>query len=78
MHGTSNMNISCIKIYICIEIDDDDDDDDDDGFYAPEIEDRGAYCFCPVILSFHHSVMPSFCHSVILSETLTLLITFEQ
>ena len=24
-------------------------------FYAPEIEDRGAYCFCPV------------CHSVILS-----------
>ena len=32
-------------------------------FYAPEIEDRGAYCFC---------------HSVILSETLTLLITFEQ
>ena len=35
-------------------------------FYAPEIEDRGAYCFCPV------------CHSVILSETLTLLITFEQ
>ena len=23
-------------------------------FYAPEIEDRGAYCFCPV------------CHSVIL------------
>ena len=33
-------------------------------FYAPEIEDRGAYCFCPV------------CHSVIL--TLTLLITFEQ
>ena len=35
-------------------------------FYAPEIEDRGAYCFCPV------------CHSVLLSETLTLLITFEQ
>ena len=33
-------------------------------FYAPEIEDRGAYCFCPV------------CHSV-LSETLTLPITFE-
>ena len=21
-------------------------------FYAPEMEDRGAYCFCPVILSF--------------------------
>ena len=35
-------------------------------FYAPEIEERGAYCFCPV------------CHSVIFSETLTLLITFEQ
>ena len=35
-------------------------------FYAPEIEDGGTYCFCPV------------CHSVILSETLTLLITFEQ
>ena len=35
-------------------------------FYAPEIEDRGAYCFCPV------------CHSVLLSETLTLLTTFEQ
>ena len=35
-------------------------------FYAPEIEDRGAYFFCPV------------CHSVLLSETLTLLITFEQ
>ena len=35
-------------------------------FYAPEIEDRGACCFCPV------------CHSVILSETLTSLITFEQ
>ena len=35
-------------------------------FYAPEIEDWGAYCFCPV------------CHSVILSKTLTLLITFEQ
>ena len=34
-------------------------------FYAPVIEDRGAYCFCPV------------CHSVILSETLTLAITFE-
>ena len=33
---------------------------------CPEIEDRRAYCFCPV------------CHSVILSETLTLLITFEQ
>ena len=33
-------------------------------FYAPEIEDRGAYCFCPV------------CHSVLLSETLTLLINF--
>ena len=35
-------------------------------FYAPEIEDRGAYCFGPV------------CHSVLLSETLTFLITFEQ
>ena len=35
-------------------------------FYAPEIEDRGTYCFCPV------------CHSVLLSESLTLLITFEQ
>ena len=35
-------------------------------FYAPEVEDRGAYCFCPV------------CHSVLLSETLTMLITFEQ
>ena len=35
-------------------------------FYVPEIEDRGVYSFCPV------------CHSVILSETLTLLITFEQ
>ena len=33
-------------------------------FYAPVIEDRGAYCFCPVC----HSVT-----SVILSETLTLL-----
>ena len=31
-----------------------------------EIEDRGAYCFCPA------------CHSVLLSETLTLLITFKQ
>ena len=31
-----------------------------------------------VILSFCHSVIPSFCHSVILSETLTLLIIFEQ
>ena len=35
-------------------------------FYAHEIEDWGAYCFCPV------------CHSVILSVTLTLLITFEH
>ena len=35
-------------------------------FYAPEVEDRGAYCFCPV------------CHSVLLSETLTLQINFEQ
>ena len=37
-------------------------------FYAPEIKDRGAYCFCPI------------CHSVLLSETLTLLTcrTFEQ
>ena len=26
-------------------------------FYAPEIEDRGAYCFCPV----RHSVILSFC-----------------
>ena len=25
-------------------------------FYAPEIEDRGAYCFCPVF----HSVIPLF------------------
>ena len=40
-------------------------------FYAPEIEDRGHIVF---VLS----VIPSFCHSVILSETLTLLITFEQ
>ena len=39
-------------------------------FYALEIEDQGAYCFCPVILKF--------CHSVLLSKTLTLLITFEQ
>ena len=31
-------------------------------FYAPEIEDRGAYCFCAVC----HSVILSFCHSVIL------------
>ena len=43
-------------------------------FYAPEIEVRGAYCFCPV----RHSVILSFCNSVFLSETLTLLITFEQ
>jgi hypothetical protein len=36
-------------------------------FYAPLIKDRGAYCFVlSVILSF-----------VILSETLTLPITFE-
>ena len=35
-------------------------------FYAPKIEDQGAYRFCPV------------CHIVLLSETLTLLITFEQ
>ena len=35
-------------------------------FYAPKIEERGAYCFWPV------------CHSVILSETLTMLITFGQ
>ena len=35
-------------------------------FYATEIEDQGAYCFCPV------------CHSVRLSETLTLLITLKQ
>ena len=32
-------------------------------FYAPEIEDRGAYCCCPVC----HSVIPSFCHSINLS-----------
>ena len=45
-------------------------------FYAPEIEDRGAYCFCPVchsvILSFRHSVILQFCHSVILSSSLKL------
>ena len=45
-------------------------------FYAPEIEDRGAYCFCPVchsvILSFRHSVILSFCNSVILSSSLKL------
>ena len=35
-------------------------------FYALEIDDLGAYCFCPV------------CHSVLLSETFTLLITFKQ
>ena len=35
-------------------------------FFGPESEDRGTYRFCPA------------CHSVILSETLTLLITFEQ
>ena len=33
---------------------------DDVDNYAPEIEDRGAYCFCPV------------CHSVILSSSLKL------
>ena len=37
-------------------------------YYAPEIEDRGAYCFCPVchsvIPSLCHSVIPSFCHSL--------------
>ena len=37
-------------------------------FYAPKIEDRGAYCFCPVchsvIPSFCLSVIPSFCHSL--------------
>ena len=43
-------------------------------FYAPEMEERGAYCFCPVC----HYVIPSFFYSVILSETLTLLMTFEQ
>ena len=37
-------------------------------FNAPEIEDRGAYCFC-ACLSFCHSVILSFCHSVLLSET---------
>ena len=42
-------------------------------FYTPEIEDRGAYCFCPVC----HFVIP-FCYIVLFSETLTLLITFEQ
>ena len=37
-------------------------------FYVPEIGDQGPgpYCFCPV------------CGSVILLETLTLLITFED
>ena len=34
--------------------------------FAPKVEDRGTYFFCPVR------------HSVILSETLTLLITFKQ
>ena len=38
--------------------------------FAPEIEDRGAYCW------FFSCLL--FCHSVLLSETLTLLITFEQ
>ena len=37
--------------------------------YAPELEDRGAYCFCPVC----HFVILSFCNSVLLSETLTFL-----
>ena len=37
-------------------------------FYAPEIKDRGH-----IVLS-----CLSFCNSVLLSETLTLLITFEQ
>ena len=46
----------------------------DNHFYAPEIEDRGPYCFCPVC----HSVILLFCHSVLLSETLTLPLTFEQ
>ena len=39
-----------MKISICFYL----------SFYAPEIEDRGAYCFCPVC----HSVIPSFCHSL--------------
>ena len=26
-------------------------------FYTPEIEDRGAYCFCPVCHSVSHSVI---------------------
>ena len=34
----------------------------------------GHICFCPVC----HSVILSFCNSVLLSETLTLIITFEQ
>jgi hypothetical protein len=45
---------SCPRLSLCHLLHD---------FYAPEIKDRGAYCFCPV------------CHSVILSETLTLPIT---
>ena len=40
-------------------------------FYAPEIKDQGAYCFCPVCYL-------SFCHSVLLSETLTLLIPLNS
>ena len=43
-------------------------------FLCPEIEDRREYCFSPVC----HSVILQFCHSVLLSETLTLLITYEQ
>ena len=39
-----------MKISICFYL----------SFYAPEIEDRGAYCFCPAC----HSVIPSFCHSL--------------
>ena len=35
-------------------------------FMPPRMKIGGAYCFCSV------------CHSVLLSETLTLLITFEQ
>jgi hypothetical protein len=33
-------------------------------FYALEIKDQGAYCFCPVC----HSVLLLFCHSVLLSS----------
>ena len=36
-------------------------------FYAPEIKDRGVYCFCPV----YHSIF-------LILKTLTFLVTFEQ